>query len=227
MTAVKPDFTKTFFSSRLRFFQKFHMLLAIQTERGILLHQTAQLLFEQLQANPVIATAGNEEELALALKSDCRVVFLLTGNVLDIGELTRRVHMCGKLCVIHLDLIDGFSNREIAVDAIWKATGAEGIISTRGALIKRAKQLGMAAIQRGFMLDSRSLNSFEQQIQQSKPDFVEILPGLLPKVIATLKQLMDVPIIAGGFIHDKDDVIAALNAGALAVSASSPDVWSL
>ena len=197
MTAVKPDFTKTFFSSRLRFFQKFHMLLAIQTERGILLQQTAQLLFEQLQANPVIATAGNEEELALALKSDCRVVFLLTGNVLDIGELTRRVHMCGKLCVIHLDLIDGFSNREIAVDAIWKATGAEGIISTRGALIKRAKQLGMAAIQRGFMLDSRSLNSFEQQIQQSKPDFVEILPGLLPKVIATLKQLMDVPIIAG------------------------------
>ena len=38
------------------------------------------------------------------------------------------------------------------------------------------------------MLDSRSLNSFEQQIAQSKPDFVEILPGLLPKVIAQLKD---------------------------------------
>ena len=191
------------------------------------MESSAALLQEQLQNNPVIATAGNEEELALALKSDCRVVFLLTGNVMDIGELTRRVHDAGKLCVIHLDLIEGFSSKEIAVDAIQKATGAEGIISTRGALIKRAKQIGLAAVQRGFMLDSRSLNSFEQQIAQSKPDFVEILPGLLPKVIASLKERIDIPIIAGGFIHEKEDVIAALQAGALAVSASSPKIWSV
>ena len=67
------------------------------------------------------------------------------GNVLDIGALTSRVHESGKLCVIHVDLIDGFSSKEIAVDAVHKETGADGIISTRGALIKRAKQLGMAA----------------------------------------------------------------------------------
>ena len=191
------------------------------------MEQAAQQLFDQLQNNPVIASVGNEEELALALDSDCRVVFLLMGNVLDISSLTRRVHESGKLCVIHLDLIEGYSNKEIAVDAIQRETGTEGIISTRGALIKRAKQLGMAAIQRGFMLDSRSLNSFEQQIQLSKPDFVEILPGLLPKVIASLKERIEVPIIAGGFIHEKEDVIAALQAGALAVSASSPKIWSV
>lgn len=199
------------------------------TQRGesFTLQQAAQQLYDHLQSNPIIAAVGNEEEFSLALQSDCRVVFLLMGNVLDIGSLTRRVHESGKCCVVHLDLIDGFSSKEIAVDALLKETGAEGIISTRGALIKRAKQLGMAAIQRGFMLDSRSLNSFEQQIQQSKPDFVEILPGLLPKVIATLKERMDVPIIAGGFIHEKEDVISALQAGALAVSASSPKIWSV
>ena len=191
------------------------------------MEKAAQLLYDQIQNNPIIAAVGNEEELSLALNSDCRVVFLLMGNVMDIGELTRRVHASSKLCVIHLDLIEGFSSKEIAVDAIQKATGAEGIISTRGALIKRAKQLGMAAVQRGFMLDSRSLNSFEQQIAQSKPDFVEILPGLLPKVIAQLKERIDIPIIAGGFIHEKEDVIAALQAGALAVSASSPKIWSV
>ena len=191
------------------------------------LEKAAQLLYDQIQNNPIIAAVGNEEELSLALDSDCRVVFLLMGNVMDIGELTRRVHASSKLCVIHLDLIEGFSSKEIAVDAIQKATGAEGIISTRGALIKRAKQLGMAAVQRGFMLDSRSLNSFEQQIAQSKPDFVEILPGLLPKVIAQLKARIASPIIAGGFIHEKEDVIAALQAGALAVSASSPKIWSV
>lgn len=184
-------------------------------------------LFEQLQINPVIATVGSEETLQAALSSECRVVFLLMGNILDIGALTERVHEAGKLCVIHLDLIEGFSNKEIAVDAVHRFTGAEGIISTRGALIKRAKQLGMVAVQRGFMLDSRSLCSFEAQIQTSKPDFVEILPGLLPKVIEELRGRMDVPIIAGGFIHEKEDVIAALNAGALAVSASSPEIWAM
>jgi len=111
------------------------------------LEHAAQHLLEQIQINPVIAAVCNEDELALALASDCRVVFLLMGNVLDIGELTRRVHESGKLCVIHLDLIDGLSSKEIAVDAIQKATNAEGIISTRGALIRRAKQIGMAAIQ--------------------------------------------------------------------------------
>ena len=191
------------------------------------MEHAAQQLLEQLQINPVIASSGNEEELTLALESDCRVVFLLMGNVLDIGALTARVHESGKLCVIHLDLIEGYSNKEIAVDALQRETGAEGIISTRGALIKRAKQLGMAAVQRGFMLDSRSLASFEAQIQQSKPDFVEILPGLLPKVIATLKSRVNIPIIAGGFIHEKEDVFAAISAGALAVSASSPRIWSL
>ena len=191
------------------------------------MEKAAQLLYDQIQNNPIIAAVGNEEELSLALDSDCRVVFLLMGNVMDIGELTRRVHASGKLCVIHLDLIEGFSSKGIAVDAIFQATQAEGIISTRGALIKRAKQLGMAAVQRGFMLDSRSLNSFEQQIALSKPDFVEILPGLLPKVIAQLKERIASPIIAGGFIHEKEDVIAALQAGALAVSASSPKIWSV
>lgn len=191
------------------------------------MEKAAQLLYDQIQNNPIIAAVGNEEELSLALDSDCRVVFLLMGNVMDVGGLTRRVHASGKLCVIHLDLIEGFSSKEIAVDAIFQATQAEGIISTRGALIKRAKQLGMAAVQRGFMLDSRSLNSFEQQIALSKPDFVEILPGLLPKVIAQLKERISSPIIAGGFIHEKEDVIAALQAGALAVSASSPKIWSV
>ena len=191
------------------------------------MEKATQLLYDQIQNNPIIAAVGNEEELSLALDSDCRVVFLLMGNVMDVGELTHRVHASGKLCVIHLDLIEGFSSKEIAVDAIQQATNAEGIISTRGALIKRAKQLGMAAVQRGFMLDSRSLNSFEQQIALSKPDFVEILPGLLPKVIASLKDRISAPIIAGGFIHEKEDVIAALQAGALAVSASSPKIWSV
>lgn len=226
---VKPHFSilLRFFRSLLALFVEVQYAYIKRKGRSPALEHGAQQLLEQLQNNPVIAAVGNEEELLLALESDCRVIFLLMGNLLYIGDLTGRVHESGKLCVIHLDLIEGFSSKEIAVDAISRMTGAAGIISTRGALIKRAKQIGLAAVQRGFMLDSRSLASFEQQIAQSKPDFVEILPGLLPKVIAQLQARIEIPIIAGGFIHEKEDVIAALQAGALAVSASSPKIWSM
>ncbi|EJW91450.1 Glycerol-3-phosphate responsive antiterminator, partial [gut metagenome] len=35
------------------------------------------------------------------------------------------------------------------------------------------------------------------------------------------------PLIASGLISDKEDVIAALSAGALAVSSTCPAVWKL
>ena len=170
-----------------------------------------------VNGNPVTGKVDSRTLLVQFLREHLH----LTGTYLGCDT-----SQCGA-CVVHLDLIDGFSAKEIAVDAVHAFTGAEGIISTRGTQIKRAKQLGMTAIQRGFMLDSRSLSSFEAQIQTSKPDFVEILPGLLPKVIAELKARLDVPIIAGGFIHEKEDVIAAIQAGALAVSASRPEIWSM
>ena len=78
------------------------------------MEHAAKTLLEQIQINPVIAAVCNEDELKHALNSDCRVVFLLMGNVLDIGELTRRVHERKKLCVIHIDLIEGLSSKEIA-----------------------------------------------------------------------------------------------------------------
>lgn len=184
-------------------------------------------LYEQLQINPVIAAVGSEEALSLALDSECRVIFLLMGSVLDIASLTRRVHDAGKICVIHLDLIEGFSSKEITVDAIRRNTSADGIISTRVSQIKRAKQVGLVAIQRGFLLDSRSLNSLEAQIHISKPDFVEVLPGLLPQVIQGLCERVGVPVIAGGLIREKDEVIAAIKAGAVAVSASTPTIWAM
>ena len=105
------------------------------------MEHAAKTLLEQIQINPVIAAVCNEDELKHALNSDCRVVFLLMGNVLDIGELTRRVHERKKLCVIHIDLIEGLSSKEIAVDAIQKATGAEGIYRSIGVYLAHALAL--------------------------------------------------------------------------------------
>lgn len=50
------------------------------------------------------------------------------------------------------------------------------------------------------------------------PDFVEILPGILPRIITEISTQTPVPIIAGGLLRDKADVIAA-------VSTSAPSLW--
>ena len=147
--------------------------------------------------------------------------------VRDPFALLGAVKNAGKAAMVHLELIEGLSGKEIAVDAIHALTRADGIISTRAAQIKRARQLGLATIQRCFLLDSRSVRSLQAQAAQGKPDYVEILPGVIPRVIAELAHGMNTPLIAGGLIKTKEEVVAALGAGAVAVSTTAESVWAL
>ena len=58
-------------------------------------------------------------------------------------------------------------------------------------------------------------------------DIIEVLPGVMPKVIRQLCREFSMPLIAGGMIFDKEDVITALSAGAAAVSTTRSDIWHL
>ena len=60
-----------------------------------------------------------------------------------------------------------------------------------------------------------------------KPDFLEILPGTMPKIIRLLCSRVKTPVIASGLISDKEDVMAALSGGAVAVSSTNQVVWEL
>ena len=57
------------------------------------------------------------------------------------------------------------------------------------------------------------------------PDVIEILPGLMPKVIRRICQTVRRPVIAGGLISEKEDIMAALKAGAAAISTTNQQVW--
>ena len=93
--------------------------------------------------------------------------------------------------------------------------------------VRRAQQLGVVGILRAFLLDSMSVDTLLQQLESSRPDYVEVLPGILPTIIREITQKTDIPLIAGGLIRSKQDVIQALQAGVTAVSSSSPKVWRL
>ncbi len=175
-----------------------------------------------LKKSPVIAAAKDEAGLNTCLLSPCDVVVVLFGNILDIDEITEKITDAGRIAIVHLDLIDGLSASPSAVDYIQNRTRAAGIISTKSVIIKRAKQVGLIAIQRFFLLDSLALSNISKQIHQNNPDFIELIPGAMPKIISEVtSSLTDVPVITGGLIRDTQDVIKALDSGAIAVSVTN------
>ena len=184
----------------------------------------AQLL-ELLAAGPVIASVKDDAGLSAALESDVAVIFLLYGDVLTIRDLVGRAHAGGKVVFVHLDLVEGLAAREISVDFIARHTEADGVVSTRAALTRRAKELGLLSIQRFFLLDSMAVKNIERYLGQDVSDLIEVLPGLMPKIIRRVRQVAGKPVIAGGLITDKEDVTGALGAGAVAVSTTDPAVW--
>ncbi len=183
-----------------------------------------QTVFQELlQDAPVIAAVKNEEGLANALRSECAVIFILYGTILDIAEVVERIKAAGKLAFIHADMVEGLSNREISVDYLKKYTRADGLISTRPNMIRRAKDLGLITIQRFFLLDSLAFENVERQ--SCNADLIDILPGAMPSVIQRLSTRMKQPMIASGLLVDKRDVCAALSAGAIAVSTTCEALW--
>ena len=184
-----------------------------------------KLTKEILMDAPIIAAVKDDAGLLRALESDCQVIFLLYGSLVNVDALVQRVHEKHKVCIVHIDLVEGLSGREVAVDGIVKLCHPDGIISTKAYMIRRAQQLGLLAIQRFFLLDSLSLENLLSQLDMLNPDFIEILPGVIPPVIREITAATEIPIIAGGLIRSKQDVIQALRSGAVAVSTSCGAVW--
>lgn len=195
---------------------------------GIITNQQQhETLCRRLLDSPVIAAVKDDAGLDAALQSECGAVFLLYGSAAGVCTQVDKVRAAGKLAIVHIDLIDGLSGREAAVDALEALCHPDGIISTKPAVIRRARHRGLLTVQRAFLLDSMSVENLPAQLAVGKPDFLEVLPGIMPRIIARITASTDTPVIAGGLIQYKDEVMAAMGAGAAAVSTSSPAVWAM
>lgn len=177
-----------------------------------------------LEDNPIVSAVKNMEQLEKALEADVNVIFVLFGNVLDVVEISKKISAKKKVGILHIDLVDGLTNREVALQYLKERTSFRGIISTKAQTVKAAKRLGFIAIQRVFILDSLSFQSTQNHLVD-ECDAVEMLPGLLFKVINKLSKTINKPLIVGGLISDKEDVMEALKAGATCISTTREDIW--
>ena len=182
---------------------------------------------EAIENTPIIPAVKDEESLEVCLKSDSSVIFILFGDICSIPDIVERIKEKGKLAMVHMDLIAGLGSKEVSVDYIKKRTRADGIITTKPILVKRAKELGLAAVLRFFIIDSMALANLSRQTREARPDCIEVLPGVMPKVIRKITKENKIPLIAGGLISDKEDVCNALDAGAVAVSSTNTKIWFL
>lgn len=188
-------------------------------------HQTK--FKEAIENTPIIPAIKDAESLEQCLKSDTCVIFVLFGDICNIAEIVERIKAEGKLAMGHMDLIAGLGSKEVSVDYIKERTKADGIITTKPMLAKHARELGLATVLRFFIIDSMALSNLSKQTREARPDCIEVLPGVMPKIIRKITGENKTPLIAGGLISDKEDVCNALDAGAVAVSSTNAKIWFL
>ena len=174
------------------------------------------LLFD----NPCIMAIKDNMDLKECIKDDYKnnkIVFVLYGNIENITNIV----------FVHEDLIEGLSSSSLSSSFIKKYTNADGIITTRSQNAAYARRIGLLSILRFFVLDSLSYKNVKETLKKANCDLVEILPGIMPKILDDIDKRTSIPIIAGGIIRDKKDVFDALNSKAIAVSSSNYNVWKM
>ncbi len=182
-------------------------------------------LVKFFENSKIIAAVKDEKSARYASISSCNVVFVLGCTICSLPKIVNMLVRKNKIVFVHVDLVEGLGKDTWAVEFLKNEIKPHGIISTRHHLIKHAKQLDMLAVQRMFLLDSSSIKTGIDMAEKSSADFIELMPGVIPKAISDIKKYVRQPIIAGGMITESEEVATAFRAGALAVSTSTMKLW--
>lgn len=183
---------------------------------------TPQELIGCLELNPIIA-AVHESAFEAAVASPADVIFYLEANLLTVAARVQAAHEAGKCIFVHMDLADGIGKDKAGLAYLAKC-GVDGIISTRTQLLRSAKELGLISVQRFFALDSQGMESISETLENAVPHLIEIMPGVIGKAIKRFSGGR-IPVIAGGLIETKKEVLSALECGAIAVSTGKKELW--
>lgn len=180
-----------------------------------------------LSKNPIIASVTKEDSLTAAIESESNIIILIQSNLCTLHEIVSKIQEHDKLIFVHMDLINGLKRDAAGIQFLADHIGIDGIVTTQANLIKIAKENGLLAIQRVFILDSASIEQGIKLINNAQPDAVEILPGIaVPHIYKYLDKKINQIIIAAGLIETKEEILNILNNGAQGISSSSIDLWS-
>ncbi|MTT32340.1 glycerol-3-phosphate responsive antiterminator GlpP [Terrilactibacillus sp. BCM23-1] len=176
--------------------------------------------------NHIILPAVNKmKDFEKLMRMPLNYIIILDSHIAQLQAMVKMAKQYNKKVLLHADLVNGLKHDEYAAEFICQYIRPHGVISTRGTILSVAKKRGLMTVQRFFLLDSLALNTSYRTFEKVNPDMIEVLPGLVPKMIKSIKQKTGRPIIAGGLMHTKEDIQNAFAAGATAVSTSDKTLW--
>lgn len=112
-----------------------------------------------------------------------------------------------------MDLMEGIGKDRAGIRLLSRM-GVPGIVTTKSNLVKYAREEGICAIQRLFIVDSESLKTAIRVAGSVRPTAVEILPATVPRfVIDEMKRALGLPVLGGGLLKTEEDVRKALASG--------------
>lgn len=186
-----------------------------------------ETIIDRVELNPVIAAVQNEHDLDIAIKSQVATIFLLCADIFNAKSLVDKIKSAGKSALIHIDFLEGIGKDAKAIDYIIKVIQPDGVISTKSSHIRIAKEKGMFTIQRFFLIDNKSYEMTTNSVKTIQPDMIEIMPGVMPGIIQRITKQLTIPVIAGGLISSKHDIMEILKAGAIGASTGKKELWEL
>ena len=134
-------------------------------------------MLEDILNKKIAAAIRTEKDFSKALKSRVDVVFLLHSNIITVNQSVKEIHSAGKKAFVHLDFAEGIGKDRAGIEFLAK-NGVDGILTTRTNIVRMAKEYNLTTVQRFFIVDSHSLNTSMESIKISKPDIIEIMPGI-------------------------------------------------
>ncbi len=183
-------------------------------------------IIRRIEENPIIA-AVKDEDVDEAINSQVSTIFLLHADIFNIKDIVDKIKNAGKYVFIHIDFLEGIGRDTKSTDYICEVIVPHGIISTKNSNIRYAMHKGIFTIQRAFLIDSMSYVNSIKTAQAIKPDMIEAMPGPMPNVIKRISKQLPMPVIAGGLVETKEEIMEILNAGALAVSTGKRELWEV
>jgi glycerol uptake operon antiterminator len=176
----------------------------------------------------IIAAVRSFKEIDKGIRAGVDTFFILECTLSQMKDIAQIMREHNKVWFLHIDLVKGLKEEEAAIEYLFREIKPTGIITVRKSLIPIARAHSLRTILRFFAIDSVSLRNIVKTAQEVKPDYVEVLPGIVPKVITILHEQLEpfgIKIITGGLVDQMSEVRAVIAAGAQFVSVGNKDLW--
>ncbi len=177
----------------------------------------------------IIPSVRRLKDLELAVQGRSDFVLLSEVHIGNLEPLATRCTQAGKKVLVQADLIGGFKADRDGVKLLRNMFHVDGVLSQSAHVVSAAKKAKLLAVQRVFILDSRSLDRSLTALGESRPDGIEVLPGSLASRYFDLFDQWgeSAALIAGGMVRTSEEAEELFDLGYEAITSSTTDLWRM